>query len=199
MLYTWGEIADALSAVLMGFCFIIYIGKTITRELSPRISTWVAWGFNDLIITGSSFYNEEMPAGQVMASALGCATVALLLVSQGRTRFERLDVGCLALSVGGIAWASFYSDASLAIWVSCGSILICCLPTFANALENPASEGWWAWMLYTCSCIPALAMLGQYNAPKVAQVLVYAAIGGIMMALLVPSQVRQLVRRASLR
>lgn len=122
-----------------------------------------------------------------LASTLSCAVVVALGWRQGRIRFTKIDLVCLAGAVIGIIALIILRNPSAALIISVTVDVVAFIPTLIHGYKAPREE---SLLCYACAAVSAMLLLGvavYLHAPFIGMLypLVAMIFNGLMSVILV--------------
>lgn len=172
-----------VSGILFIAGFIPYIVAILKRETKPAKASWVIWICLDTL-TLAGLYAQDAVNGQIVGVVIGGWIVTMLALKYGTPGWTKLDRGCLAGAVLGIALWQGFDSPKLGILTSLSVVFLGSFPTFAAAWKDPCRENRLAWTIYWLSCIVAVCAIPAWTIADAAQPMTFFAIESVMMYIL---------------
>jgi len=138
-----------ISALLALSSHVIYIRKTLRREITPNRASWWIWGILGTIILASylSVGATWSAAAILTGAAIGPITIALLSFRYGEGGFSNMDKGLL-IGAGIILLIWWLTDSAIiALLSTLTADAMGIPPTALKAYLRPKSESLLSWSL----------------------------------------------------
>jgi hypothetical protein len=147
-----------IAGLLSVMAFVLYNWKNLVGATHPNVSSWAVWAF----ITILNFTSYKKLTGDWVksllptANAVMCILTALLALRTGSFRsLSGIDQLCLLIGIiAGLCWWIFkskdYAETLVQILLEV-AIVVGFIPTIVEAVNNPSSEPWMSWLLWTVS------------------------------------------------
>lgn len=165
-----------------------YIWATYKGTVRPQLVSWGVWGVLAGVMTVSTFVSGARASTMLsLASTLSCAVVVALGWRQGRIRFTKIDLVCLAGAVIGIIALIILRNPSAALIISVTVDVVAFIPTLIHGYKAPREE---SLLCYACAAVSAMLLLGvavYLHAPFIGMLypLVAMIFNGLMSVILV--------------
>lgn len=155
-----GIIAGAVSLA----AYLPYIFSILRKTTKPSRSSWWIWTFVGLIILLSYYDVGARNTLWVPAIFVLCPLiVASLSIFYGQnTHLDRLDKGCLILSLLSLLLWLILNNAAIALFINIIVDFFGFLPTFKKSLISPASENKLTWILFFLGSILNLLAIDRF-------------------------------------
>jgi anti-anti-sigma regulatory factor/type IV secretory pathway VirB2 component (pilin) len=143
-----GPIAGAMSIVAV----IPYIISTLHGETKPHRITWWILSLLGLIMSATHFAAGGGSTVWVpLCGAIGQLLIAILSLRYGEGGWGHLDRFCLAgVATSVVLWQQLDSPI-LALGLTIAIDFLGCLPTIQKAWQDPESEDFYTWFVYSLS------------------------------------------------
>ena len=120
-----------------------YIRDTLRGTTSPHRVTWSLWALEGTL----AFFDEiqqHVGLASVMTLALGFTPLLILVASFKNShavwRIDATDIVCGVVSLGGLVFWAFVSQATVALVAFASADFIAALPTYRKSWRAPESE-----------------------------------------------------------
>ncbi len=152
-------------------------------KAEPTKASWIVWALLDGI-TLAGMIAKRTTNGQIVGALVGSWVVVGLTLKYGKGGWTKLDIGCIASGIVGIALWATLKDPLLAIGVSLTVLFVGSIPTFISTWNNPGSESKSSWTIFWFSGVAAMFGIPHWTFEHAAQPLVFFAVQNIMLFLL---------------
>ncbi len=174
---------NIIIGTLFLIAFIPYI-RSIFKGKTPQKTTWIIWLCLESL-TLSGMLSEGAYNGQIISAIIGdTVIVSLIFIKNGKAEWTKLDVFCLLGGALGATLWIIYHDANLGIAAGLSSVIIGTFPTFRAVWNQPEAESKLAWLIWTISCVPTLAVIPKWTFADAAQPVTFGIVNAIMMILM---------------
>jgi predicted neutral ceramidase superfamily lipid hydrolase len=147
-----------MAGLLSVTAFLLYNWKNLVGATHPNVSSWAVWAF----ITILNFTSYKKLTGDWVksllptANAVMCILTALLALRTGSFRsLSGIDQFCLLMGIiASFCWWIFKSKdfaETLVQIILEVALVVGFIPTIVGVIDNPTSEPWLSWLLWTIS------------------------------------------------
>lgn len=146
------EVILALAALCTIVAYIVYFTQTVDGTTQPNRWSWFIWSGTTLLeaLTFQGVSGEWMKAAVFFVSA-GCVVITTMIIwKRSEQEIPKLtEVFCVVATIAAIWVWYHYQEVWWAHVIMILAIPVSFMPTWKDGLDNPGSEHWGAWLLWS--------------------------------------------------
>ncbi len=180
------ETIGIIAGVLALVAFIPYIISVIKGKTNPNITTWWIWSFIGVLLCLSHYKTiHSLNSLWVPISyALGPIAVAILSIKYGNREFGWLERFCVLISALGFILWMYTTSPILALIYNLVIDFLGSLPTFRKAYNEPHTEDFKAWILFSVANMLNLFTVSHWNSAEFVYPIYLFTISGVVTSVL---------------
>jgi len=152
------------SSIIIALSFLPYLIKTITKEVKPRVATWLTWsvvtGVGTAAALSAHAYSSAVVTG---ASTLVTISVLIFALRNGDRDYGWIDGISQAISLIGLVIWQLSNDPAWAIAFAVLADFFGAVPTYYHAWIAPNEEAWHSFMVFSFGCLLSLVAIKHFD------------------------------------